>query len=122
MSDTEHIYTPRGNSLEARIQAYRTVYEAYLNTEASLKFLDEDGWADTLGDREAVEQAYKISVRSLKMATEAFKQDELDHARRQGLLAEDEIQEIIQSKRLRQIKGIRKENQSSDSSKHRHKH
>ena len=60
MAYSEHIYTPENDSLEARISAYKTVREAWLNAEASLKFLDDDLWADRLGDRGDVEKAYEI--------------------------------------------------------------
>jgi len=38
MAYSEHIYMPDGNSLEARISAYKTVHEAWFNAEASLNF------------------------------------------------------------------------------------
>ncbi|ODS22877.1 hypothetical protein AB835_11795 [Candidatus Endobugula sertula] len=73
MAYNEHTYTLDGDSLETRISDCKTVREAWLNTEASLKFLDDGLWADRLGDRDNVEEAYKISTRSLKMATDAIK-------------------------------------------------
>jgi hypothetical protein len=81
MAYSEHIYAPDGDSLEARVSAYKTVREAWLNVEASLKFLDDDLWADRLGDRDNVEEAYRISPRSLKMATDAISQDEMQSIR-----------------------------------------
>jgi ATP:corrinoid adenosyltransferase len=120
MTNTEHIYTPQDNSLSERIRAYCTVREAYLNAEASLKFLDDDEWADRLGDRKDVEKAYEISVRSLHMATEAITQDELHQAQEQGLLNSDEVREFIQDKRQQEMQTIRSNRQAPHSSTHRH--
>ena len=48
MDDTEHIFNPKDNSLEARIDAYKGVYEAWLNAEASMSFVDDDEWGESL--------------------------------------------------------------------------
>jgi hypothetical protein len=119
MTDTAHIFTPQDDSLEARIDAYKSVYEAWFNAEASLKFLDDEEWSDTLGDREEVEQAHKISVRSLEMATSAIKKSEISQARKQGLLSDDVAQELTHTKRQQEMKDIRDSQQASDSSEHR---
>jgi len=121
MTNTEHIYTPQENSLSERIRAYCAVREAYLNAEASLKFLDDDEWADRLGDREDVEKAYEISVRSLHMATEAIKQDELNEAVSQDLLSLDNVREVMQHKLQQEMKSIRDGQKTSHFVKHEHK-
>ena len=121
MAYSEHIYTPENDSLEARISAYKTVREAWLNAEASLKFLDDDLWADRLGDRGDVEKAYEINVRSLHMATEAIKQDELNEAVSQDLLSPDDAREFMQHKRREEMQSIRDKQQAKHTSTHRHK-
>jgi hypothetical protein len=73
MTETAHIFTPKDDSLEARIDAYRRVHEVWLNAEASAKFLDNDEWSDTLGDRYEVEQALNISIRSLYIAADSLR-------------------------------------------------
>ena len=121
MAYSQHIYTPDGDSLEARISAYKTVREAWLNAEASLKFLNDDGWSDRLGDREEVERACDISIRSLSMATAAITQDELRKAQEQGLLNSDEVRDLIQDKRQQEMQTIRSNRQAPNSSTHRHR-
>ena len=121
MAYSEHIYTPDGDSLEARISAYKAVREAWLNAEASLKFLDDDLWADRLGDRDNVEEAYRISTRSLKMATDAISQDEIQIAITQGFVDADEAREFMQHKRREEMQSIRDNQQADHSSTHRHK-
>lgn len=103
-TDHIHIYTPADNSLEERARAYREVRSAWLNVEASLKNFDGDDWADVLGDREEVMEAYKITERSMNMATKGIRKDELKVAQKQGLLSADDVTEIIQDKKLEDIK------------------
>lgn len=123
MADTETIYTPLDDSLEERVRAYRSVREAWLNAEASLKYA-EDGqgdWSYTLGEREEIEQAHEISARSLSMATEDISQDEIKQAISDGLLEAEEAKELIQHKRHRQMQSIREVDELSDSSESSHK-
>lgn len=121
MPETAHIYNPQNDSLAERIRAYRIAHQDYLNVEASLKFLDDDNWADTLGSREEVNQAHEVSLRSLQMATEAIKRDELSHARDQGLLNKDEVYEIIENKQQYKMQSIRKERQAEKLSRRNHR-
>ncbi len=118
MAYNEHIYTPEDDSLEARISAYKTVREAWLNAEASLKFLDDDLWADRLGDRDNVEEAYRISTRSLQMATDAISQDEIQKGIAQGFVDVSEAREFMQHKRREEMQSIRDGQPFSNSSEH----
>lgn len=72
MTESENIFNPIDGSLEARVEAYKRVHEAWLNAEASLKYLENDEWADTLGDREEVKKALDISINSLNIAANSF--------------------------------------------------
>ncbi len=121
MADTENIFTPHDDTLSERIRAYRSVHEAYTNAEASLKFINDEEWADRLGEKEEIEQAYEISVRSLQMATNAIHQDELKQAQTQGFLSDKELQELIQSKRKNEMNELRDSKQETDSREHSHK-
>ena len=118
MNDTtDHIFTPKDDSLEARIEAYRNVYEAWQNAEASCKFLDDDEWAESLGSREEVERALDISIRSLRIASNAFTREEIAEARKTDLIQNHEAQEIIANQRQGEMQSVREESsQSSDSS------
>ena len=123
MTDTETIYTPLDDSLEERVKAYRSVREAWLNAEASLKYA-EDGqgdWNYTLGDREEIEQAHEISARSLSMATEDISQDEIKQAISNGLLEVEEAKEFEQHRRQRLMQNTRSDqDELSDSSDDSH--
>ncbi|MCW8830255.1 MAG: hypothetical protein OQK32_01925 [Gammaproteobacteria bacterium] len=120
MADTEHIYTPQDDSLAERIRAYRSVHEAYANAEASLNLLDNDEWADRLGEKQEIEQAYKICRHSLQIASQSISQNELQQARRQDLISDEEVRELIQNKRQSEMQGLR-DNQEADSSEHSNK-
>lgn len=121
MVDNAHIYNPQDDSLTERIRAYRVVHQDYLNAEASLKFSDDDTWADTLGSREEVSQAHKIGIHSLQIATEAIKRKELVQAKEEGLLSKDEVDEIIENKQQYKMQRIRKGQQTSKKFKYSHK-
>ena len=121
MTDTAHIFTPKDDSLEARADANRSVYQAWMNAEASLKFLEDDEWRDTLGDREEVQQALDISIHSLHVAADAFSKEDIAKARADHLLETVEADELIQTKRQQEMKTLREGWQDSDSSEHRQK-
>ena len=74
-----------------------------------------------MSDREDVERAYEVSVRSLHVATEAIKQDELNEAVSQDLLSSDDAREFMQHKRREEMESIRDSQQAERSSTHRHK-
>jgi hypothetical protein len=120
MTDNAHIFTPKDNSLKERVSAYQYVFKSYLNAEASLKFADDENWSDTLGEREEIEQAYKISAYSLKMATEKISSDEMKQAKEQGFISNDELVELVQNKRQQEMKSTRASAQDSNSHKHQH--
>ena len=116
MADNSHIFTPKDNSLTELVSAYQTVFKSYLNAEASIKFLDDDKWSDTLGERQEVEQAYKISIDSLKMATEKINVDEMKKAKEQGLIDQNDLFEFVQNKRQQEMKSSREKSQESTNS------
>ena len=120
MADTAHIYTPQNDSLEERVRAYRSVREAWLNAEASLKYKDDPSseWFYTLGEAEEIEQAHEIAANSLQMATEDLSEDELRSAIDQGLMDTAEMREFVQYKRQQKMQAIREDQQDSDSTEH----
>ena len=122
MTDKAHIFTPKNNSLKERVSAYQYVFKSYLNAEASIKFADDENWSDTLGEREEVEQAYKISIDSLKLATQQISIEEMKQAKEQGLISQDELFEFVQNKRQQEIRVSRNNQVHSDSSQHRTGH
>ncbi|MGH1540667.1 MAG: hypothetical protein ACRBHB_09605 [Arenicella sp.] len=101
------IFNPLNDSLAERIRAYRSVQKAYVNIEASLKFADDPEWIDTLGETQDIEEAHKIIVDSLQEATQAITVEDIDKAKEQGLMSEDEAYEFVKEK-LDQQRGVNK--------------
>jgi hypothetical protein len=110
-----HIFTSRNDSLSERIHSYWSVLYAFRNAEASLKHMDSKKWADSLGEKHEVQQAYKISQHSLHMANNATRQSELSQAREQGLMSDEQGKEFTQIKRQQEMQNFRYSQSSSDS-------
>ena len=121
MNDSAHIFTPQDDSLRERVHSYWRVLDAFRNAEASLKYADNKQWADSLGEKEEIQQAYIITQRSLHMANNAIKQSELSQAREQGLMSDKEIKEFTQAKRQQEMQSIRETQNNADSHQHTHK-
>ncbi len=118
MSTSAHIFIPRNGSLEERIHSFRKVSQAFRNVESSLQHMGDKEWADRLGEKEEVQQAYDITKRSLGMATQSIKQSELKSAIDQGLLNDQEAKELIQIKRREEMRSTRAQQKAST---HQHK-
>lgn len=118
MTNMDHIFIPKDDSLFERIRAYRSTREAWLNADASLKHLDDPEWSDSLGEQNEVVEAHKICKRSFDTASRAISPDELKEAQSLGLLSDEEIRDIVQKSRSDDMKEARK-GQKTDSHKHR---
>lgn len=121
MTQSDTIFTPRNNSLKERIKAYRFVVSAWYNAEASLKVMDEDEWAHTLGEKEEIVKAHDIILNSLKTASKEISLNEMKQARELGLLSNSEAQEFINNSRKEEIKKIRSNRDKSKMTKDRKK-
>lgn len=121
MTETAHIFHPKDDSIEARVEAYRNVHQAWLNAEASLKFMDDDEWGDTLGNREEIEKALQVSIHSLRVASNSFSKEEISEAKNSGLIDESEALDIIQNKLQDEMNSIRDGQSQSHSSSHSQK-
>jgi hypothetical protein len=118
--DNAHIFTPKDDSLAEKVSAYRSVYQAYLNAEASLKLADDEQWEHTLGERAEIEQAYQISINGLNMATKSIATHEMQQAKQQGLIENHELVEFVQNKRQQEMQSQRQA-RSQDSTNHKNK-
>ncbi|MFQ3247551.1 MAG: hypothetical protein ACI9SP_004208 [Arenicella sp.] len=98
MLENAHIFNPLNNSLAERVKAYRSVYKAWLNVEASLKQADDPEWSNTLGESQELEEAHNIIMESMVMATNALSIEEVDQATDQGLMSKDEASEFVQER------------------------
>ncbi len=116
MNETAHIFTPRDDTLKSKVEAYRRVYQAWLNAEASIKLHDDDNWHDTLGDREDIKQALDISIHSLSVAADSFTREDLLEAKKAHLIEDEEILELTQNQRQNEMRKLRESSQFFKSS------
>lgn len=100
------IFNPLDDSLAERIRAYRSVHEAWLNIEASLKVADDPEWSNTLGERQDVETAHKDILEGFQEALQAISVEDIDNAKEQGLMSEDEGYEFVKEK-MDQQRGVK---------------
>ena len=121
MPDIVHTFTPKDNSLSERVSAYQRVYHDFANVTASMECVDDKDWADRLGDREEVAEAYEVLQNSLQMAFDSIEQSELAEAKKQGLMSDKDVREFIQTKRRQEMSDRRSSHQNSESSSHSQK-
>ena len=117
MTQPDTIFNPKDNSLEARIQAYRSVMKAWYNAEASLKAMDNDEWSHTLGEKEEIVKAHDIILNSLNTCTREISLNEIKQAKELGLINDSEAQEFINNSKQDKIQKIRSNRQKSSMSK-----
>jgi hypothetical protein len=98
MSSSAHIFTPQDDSLEARIQAYKTMRNELSNIEASQKLSQNKEWQDRLGTDEELQQAHNIIKNSLSATLNNIHDADLQKAQEQGLMTSDEISEFSVNK------------------------
>jgi len=113
MQNTHTIFNPIDNSLKAKIKAYQSVVKAWYNSEASIKAMETDEWAYTLGEKKEVVKANDIIASSLQEATKKISEKDIQKAREQGFLTESEAREFTQNKRYEDIQKIRKNRQKT---------
>ena len=98
MKQSAHIFDPKDDSLEARIEAYRSVQEAWISIEESLKHWNDPEWQNALGEYSELEEAHKIVLNSLNEATQSIAVEDVDKAKEQGLMTSDEAYEFVKEK------------------------
>lgn len=98
MPKNAHIFNPLSNSLADKVNAYRSVHDAWLNIEASIKQADDPEWSSTLGDKQDLEEAHTIIMGSMVKATNSLSIEEIDQATDQGLMSRKEASEFVREK------------------------
>lgn len=99
MIESAHIYNPKDNSLGSRLEALKSTLKASRDSDASIKLSDSPEWADQLGEKEDILEAQDIVKRSLRMAAADVSEDEIKTAQEKGLLDQQEIKQVIMTKR-----------------------
>ena len=98
MISSAQIFTPADNSLEARIQAYKAMRNELKNIDASLKLTQSKEWRDRLGNEEELQQAHSIIKNSLRVTLNNIRDVDLEQAKQQGLMSQNEIFEFSATK------------------------
>jgi len=98
MLENAHIFNPMNDSLAEKVKAYRSVHEAWLNIEASMRQADDPEWSNTLGEANELEEAHDIIMRSMVKATESLSVEEIDQATDQELMSKEEATQFMREK------------------------
>ena len=94
MSSSAHMYNPQDDSLEAKIQAYKTMRNELHNIEKSQKLSQTKKWQDRLGTEEELKQAHTVIKNSLRRALDNILDVDLQKAQRQHLITIEEVGEF----------------------------
>jgi len=94
MATTSHIYNPKDDSLEARIQAYKTVLSEYRNIQASQKLFKEKAWEERLGSSDELDSASDVIRNSLEVIAKSITKSELEQAVDENILTPNEYREF----------------------------
>jgi hypothetical protein len=119
MNEQAHIFAPIDNSLAERVKAYQSVYIANIRAEASLGVSSDSSFKETLGTVSEMQDAAKITRYSMKVASEAFDQEEMQVIAQKGLLDKPQLDALHKIKIQQEFESVsQKSNQSNN---HSHK-
>lgn len=88
MALSAHISRSGQNTLEARVNNFRSAYGAYKDVHTSQSLHQKYQMQNTLGTKEELEKANTIIKNSLKMAARDFSKSELSKAQELGLISD----------------------------------
>ena len=94
MTSSAHISRSDENTLEARVNNFRSAYAAYKDVQMSQSLYQKRQMQDTLGTKEELEEANTIIKNSLEMAARDFSKSELSKAQELGLISDTEARDI----------------------------
>ena len=100
MPDSAHTYTPKNNSLEERIRSCRSALESFRSAEQSKKCAHDKEWTDRLGSPEEIQYAFDVSQNSVERAAASLDISELYYAKEQGLLTNEDLEQLTRVKKL----------------------
>ena len=93
-----HFYHPVDDSLPEKVKAYKEVFKAWQNMEASFRFHDQQGWEDRLGSKEELRSAKSVIQHTLDKAMGSFSIEEISLLTDKNLITPDEL-ELLESQR-----------------------
>ena len=94
MAFAAHLSKSNENSLEARVNNFRSAYAAYRDIQTSQSLHQQAQMQDTLGTQEELTEANTIIKSSLELAAKDFSKSELDKAQKLGLISDLEAKSI----------------------------
>lgn len=94
MASSAHISRSDQNTLEARVNNFRSAYSAYKDVQTSQSLHQKHQMQNTLGTKEELEEANTIIKNSLEMAARDFSKSELSKAQELGLISDSEARDI----------------------------
>jgi len=94
MAFAAHLSKSNENSLEARVNNFRSAYAAYRDIQTSQSLHQQAQMQDTLGTKEELTEANSIIKSSLDMAAKDFSKSELQKAQKLGLISDLEAKSI----------------------------
>lgn len=108
------IFTPKDDTLHARIDAWRQVRDAYkqLNENMSIK---ESTFQESLGSRADIHFAKETINHSYTQASQSISKQELEHALSSKLLSKNEVTELVTAQRIAQSRERSKQLSRSNS-------
>lgn len=83
-----------GNTLEDRVNNFRSAYAAFRDIQTSQSIHQQAQMQDTLGTKDELSEANSIIKHSLELAAKDFSQSELDKAQQLGLISDFEARNI----------------------------
>jgi len=94
MSQAAHTSTAQGNTLEERIQNYRTAQQNYDNIKTSEQLKNNNEWQNRLGTNEELQFANQVAENSLQISAKALSQKDINQAKELNLLSDNEQKQI----------------------------
>ena len=94
MTSSAHISRSNENTLEARVNNFRSAYAAYKDVQTSQSLHQKHQMRDTRGTKEELQEANEIIKNSLEMAAKDFSKSELSKAQELGLISDTEARDI----------------------------
>lgn len=115
MPNHAHIASPKDDTIESRVRYYQSVADAHARVEESLGMLHQKGWADSLGEKDEVEAAAKITANSLRIAVKNLSINDIDEAINLGLLDKNDARQFVGLKRENEMREARERRNSASS-------
>jgi hypothetical protein len=94
MAFAAHLSKSNENSLEARVNNFRSAFAAYRDIQTSQALHQKGEMQKTLGTKEELTEANTIIKTSVDMAAKDFSKSELQKAQQMGLISDFEAKNI----------------------------